>query len=126
MKPQPLITVHDVPLSRKWYQNVLGFHSGHGGEDYERLMCGNHMVLQLHKWDTHEHPHLGNPSIPNGNGAVLWFQSDQFDDIVANAEAYRATILAGPHINTNANHREIWLNDPDGYTVVIAGTPGDV
>ncbi len=126
MKPQPLIAVNDVSSSRNWYENVLGLRSGHGGDEYERMMYGDHMVLQLHQWDTHEHSHLGDPSIPIGNGAILWFQTDRFDEIVAKAQTHQARILEGPQINSNANHREIWLSDPDGYTVVVAGMPGDV
>lgn len=126
MKPQPLITVHDVSSSRNWYENVLGLISGHGGDEYERMMYGGRMVLQLHRWNTHEHLHLGDPSVPIGNGAILWFQTDRFDEIVAQARTYHARILEEPQINSNANHRELWLRDPDGYTVVVAGMPGDV
>ena len=25
------------------------------------------------------------------------------------------------HVNPNAKQRELWLRDPDGYTVVLAG-----
>ncbi|MEM9809379.1 MAG: VOC family protein [Cyanobacteria bacterium P01_D01_bin.56] len=126
MKPQPLITVHDVSASRDWYANILGLSSGHGGDEYERMMSDDRMVLQLHRWDTHEHSHLGDPSLPIGNGAILWFQTDQFDEIVAKVQTHDARVLEEPHINPNANHREIWLSDPDGYTVVVAGPPGDV
>lgn len=126
MKPQPLITVHDVSVSRNWYENVLELHSGHGGDEYEQMMSGELMVLQLHRWDTHEHSHLGDPSLPIGNGAILWFQTEQFDKIVANTQNYHAKVLEGPQINPNANHREIWLSDPDGYTIVVASMPGDV
>ena len=126
MKPQPLIAVHDVSSSRNWYENVLGLSSGHGGDEYERMMCGDRMVLQLHRWDVHEHSHLGDPSVPIGNGAILWFQTDRFDEIVAKAQTYKARVLEGPQINSNANHREIWFSDPDGYTVVVAGMPGNV
>lgn len=126
MQPQPLITVHDVPSSRNWYENILGLHSGHGGDEYERMMCGDCIVLQLHRWDAHEHLHLGNPSVPIGNGAVLWFQTERFDEIVAKVQTGHAKILDGPKVNLNANHREIWLSDPDGYTVVVAGAPGNV
>lgn len=126
MKPQPLITVKDVPSSREWYEKVLGLCSGHGGDEYERMMWGDRLVLQLHRWDTHEHSHLGDPSVPIGNGAILWFQTDQFDEIVAKVQNHSATVLEGPLVNPNANHREIWLSDPDGYTVVVAGRSGDV
>jgi hypothetical protein len=35
-------------------------------------------------------------------------------------------ILDGPMVNANANHREGWLPDPDGYVVVLASAPGDL
>lgn len=38
MRPQPLISVTDVPRSSRWHQEVLGCESGHGGEEYERLL----------------------------------------------------------------------------------------
>lgn len=89
-------------------------------------MYGDRLVLQLHCWDKHEHQHLGAPSLPTGNGVILWFQTNRFDQIVAQAQTYHARILQEPQINSNANHREIWLSDPDGYTVVVAGMLGDV
>ena len=118
--------MHDIPASREWYENVLGLSSGHDGDEYERMMWSDRLLLQLHRWDTHEHSHLGDPSIPIGNGAILWFQTEQFDEIIARVKTYSTKVLEGPHINPNANHREIWLRNPDGYTVVVAGMPGDV
>ena len=126
MNPQPLIAVQDVPTSRTWYETILGFSSSHGGNEYERMMFGDKLVLQLHHWDVHDHPHLGHPEKLIGNGMILWFQAESFDEIVSSIQKHNAKILEGPLINTNANHREIWLLDPDGYTVVIAGIPGDI
>jgi hypothetical protein len=36
-----------------------------------------------------------------------------------------ATVLKPLKVNPNANHREFWLRDPDGYIVVVAGRYGD-
>jgi hypothetical protein len=47
MRPQPLISVTDVPRSSRWYQELLGCDSGHGGEEYERLVHDGALVLQL-------------------------------------------------------------------------------
>ena len=33
MKPQPLIAVADVEASSRWYQELLGGKSGHGGAE---------------------------------------------------------------------------------------------
>ncbi len=126
MQPQPLIAVHDVSTSRSWYENVLGLRGVHGGDEYERMMCGDVLVLQLHQYGAHDHSNLGEPSESKRGGAILWFQTDLFDDTVSKIQAERVSVLEGPRVNPNANHREIWLRDPDGYTVVIAGQPGDV
>ena len=125
MQSQPLIAVLDVQASSRWYQALLGCQSGHGGPDYERLLFDGRVVLQLHHWDPGEHPHLGPPDMkPYGNGVILWFQTDDFEPALDRARRLRAEILEGPKVNANANHREFWLRDPDGYVVVIAGAFG--
>ena len=127
MDAQPLIAVRNVPASSRWYQSILGCESGHGGKDYEQMVFEGRMVLQLHHWDAHEHLYLGNPdSMPYGNGVVLWFQTDKFNSAIERIQIHRAEVLEGPHVNTNANHREIWLRDLDGCVVVIASQYGDV
>jgi catechol 2,3-dioxygenase-like lactoylglutathione lyase family enzyme len=142
MTPQPMIAVKDVKTSSRWYQAVLGLKSGHGGDEYEQLMQGTQMVMQLHHWDTqvgshsgeqvgshsgaHEHPHLGNPALPVGNGALLWFQEDNIVTAYERAVKAGAHLLSGLQVNPNAQHREFWLHDPDDYVVVVAGAYGDI
>ncbi|MCW3480957.1 VOC family protein [Neisseriaceae bacterium JH1-16] len=126
MQPQPLIAVRDVPASSRWYQALLGADSGHGGDDYEQLVCDGRMILQLHHWDAHGHPHLGDSVRAPGNGVLLWFQTDAFDQALVRVRALGAEVLEGPKVNPNARHRELWLRDPDGYVVVLAGRYGDL
>ena len=77
MRPQPMIVVRDVAAASKWFQDILGISSGHGGDEYEMLMDSDEMVAQLHRWDAHEHPHLGDAADPSrGNGVLLWFATD--------------------------------------------------
>jgi catechol 2,3-dioxygenase-like lactoylglutathione lyase family enzyme len=115
MKPQPMIAVANVEASSAWYQRVLDLASGHGGPEYEQLLSGGEIVLQLHHWDAHEHPHLGNPaSTPYGNGVVLWFHAEAIDEAFTRAVRAGATILETLKINPLAQHREFWLRDPDG------------
>jgi catechol 2,3-dioxygenase-like lactoylglutathione lyase family enzyme len=125
--PQPMIVVHDVEATSAWYQRVLGLRSGHGGPEYEMLMSGDQLVLQLHRWEAHEHPHLGEPDLrPYGNGALLWFETDEFDAALQRIRQAEAMVLEGPLVNPNAQHREIWLRDPNGYKVVVASPYGDL
>ena len=125
MQPQPLIVVSDVEASSRWYQRLLNTVSAHGGPEYERLTHNGKLIMQLHAWDVHDHQHLGDPnSKPFGNGVLLWFQTDEFDDAVARARELNAEILEDVHIN--GRQREIWLRDRDGYVVVLAGRAGDI
>jgi catechol 2,3-dioxygenase-like lactoylglutathione lyase family enzyme len=127
MEAQPLIAVHDVEASSRWYQALLGCVSAHGGPEYERLTHHGRLVLQLHAWDAHGHRHLGDAEArPYGNGVLLWFATPDFDAAMTRAAALGATVLKGPQINRRANHRECWFRDPDGYVVVLAGAPGDL
>lgn len=126
MRPQPLIAVRDVQASSRWYQALLGCKGNHGGSEYERLVLNGVLLLQLHRWDAHEHPHLGNPNALCGNGVLLWFETDAFDAAVGRARSLGAEILEEPCVNPKAGHRECWLRDPDGYTIVLASPYGDV
>jgi catechol 2,3-dioxygenase-like lactoylglutathione lyase family enzyme len=130
MRPQPLLCVHDVEASSRWYQRLLGCRSAHGGPAYERLEWGDRLVLQLHHWEVdHEHGPLGDPALPCGNGVLLWFEVDDFDAAAARAAGLQAEVLKPRHRNPadgrgGPNHWELWLRDPDGYTVVLASPDG--
>jgi catechol 2,3-dioxygenase-like lactoylglutathione lyase family enzyme len=127
MKAQPLIAVRNVEASSAWYQRLLDCQGGHGGREYEQLVRGGEMLMQLHHWGDHDHPNLGDPNAASpGHGVLLWFETDAFDNAVANARALNARIIIEPHVNPNARHREIWIGDPDGYVVVLASPYGDL
>ena len=133
VQPQPLIAVRDVEASSRWYQDLLGLQSDHGGPDYERVLADGVLVLQLHNLQTgHHHGPIGDPTKEVGNGVLLWFgEVADFDDVVARAEQLKAPIALPPHRNppegggNGPGHREIWITDPDGYTVVVASPDGE-
>lgn len=122
-----MICVDDVALSSSWFQKVLGFASAHGGPDYEQLTSDDEVVLQLHAWDVHEHPHLGDPKVQaRGNGAVLWFESATIEADFQRAKAAGAQVLEPLHVNPLAHHLEFWVREPHGYVVVVASPYGDL
>jgi catechol 2,3-dioxygenase-like lactoylglutathione lyase family enzyme len=117
-----MIAVTDVEKSSAWYCAVLGATSGHGGPEYEQIMVDGTMVLQLHKLELgHHHGTIGDPSLPLGNGVAVWFEVDPLAAAVERIKATDVMIETGLHHNPNAGHEEIWLRDPDGYLVVLAG-----
>jgi predicted enzyme related to lactoylglutathione lyase len=132
-RPQTLIAVHDVEASSRWYQQLLGLRSDHGGPHYERLLSGGELVLQLHSFDVeHGHGRIGDPDATLGNGVVIWFGDvSDFDAVVARAAELGAPVVRAPHRNppsgegNGPGHREIWITDPDGYTVVVASPDGE-
>jgi predicted enzyme related to lactoylglutathione lyase len=133
-RAQPLIAVHDVEASSLWYQHLLGLTSDHGGTEYERLLADGVLVLQLHRHDVEHHhgPVVAVPQAPLGIGALLWFgEVGDFDAAVDRAHSLGAPIVRPPHRNPPADdgngpsHREIWISDPDGYTVVLASPDGE-
>jgi catechol 2,3-dioxygenase-like lactoylglutathione lyase family enzyme len=131
MRPQPMIAVHDVEASSRWYQRLLGCTSAHGGAEYERLVDGDRLVMQLHRFQVdHHHGHIGDPDDrPYGNGVLLWFEIDDFDAAMERVADLRAQVVLPKHCNPpdrngGPNHWECWLRDPEGYTVVLASPDG--
>jgi catechol 2,3-dioxygenase-like lactoylglutathione lyase family enzyme len=120
MRPQPLIAVSDVEASSRWYQRLL-------------VDRDDRLIMQLHRWEVeHHHGAIGDPERrPYGNGVLLWFEVDDFDAAVARATELRAKVVLAPHRNPPPGeeggpaHREIWLRDLEGYTVVLASPDGE-
>lgn len=108
MRPQPLIVLSDVQAGSRWFHDVLGLTSAHGGPDYEMLMDGDELVVQLHRWEADEHAHIGNKADPSrGNGVLLWFHTDDFGAALERVKSAAAAVLEGPLFNPNAQHREV-------------------
>jgi predicted enzyme related to lactoylglutathione lyase len=130
VRSQTLVSVADVEASSRWYVEVLGLRSDHGGPEYERLLTADGtLVLQLHRFDVdHHHGHIG---APGAEGVLLWFgEVSDLDGCVARAESLGSPVVLEPHRNPPVGqgngpaHREVWLRDPDGYVVVLAGPDG--
>ena len=107
----------------------------HSLGEYERLVAPklhhskwgtDGLILQLHAWDVdHHHGPMGDPSKPIGNGVLLWFEVDDFDAAVVRARELQARVVREVHVNPDAQHRELWIADLDGYTVVLASPDGE-
>jgi catechol 2,3-dioxygenase-like lactoylglutathione lyase family enzyme len=120
--PQPLIVVRDIEASSRFYTQLLGAESGHGGDEYEQVVSEGEILLQIHRIDVMDHHGpLADPDVSLGNGILVWFEVADFDGTVERARAMKARIERDVHTNPNALQQELWLRDPDGYLVVVAG-----
>jgi catechol 2,3-dioxygenase-like lactoylglutathione lyase family enzyme len=79
------------------------------------------VLLCLHRWGDHEHPTLTSPdSIVPGNGLLLFFWVDDFEEALLRARSLVATLEQEPEVNPASGTREFALRDPDGYYVMVS------
>ena len=118
-----IIGVRDVPGSFAWYQALLG-HSGTtpAHDDFGQILDTDGTVLLcLHQWGAHEHPSLTSPDqAPPGNGLLLFFRVDDFDQALQRAQGLVRRFEEEPHVNPNTRTKEFSVRDPDGYYVTIS------
>src|SRR4051794_5740117 len=98
-----MIVVRDVQRSSRFYSDVLDAESAHGGDEYEQLVHGGELILQLHHIDVEDHHGLlASSDVPLGNGTLLWFEVSDFDAAVQRARVVQAQIERDVHVNPRA------------------------
>ncbi|MEO7050362.1 MAG: VOC family protein [Rhodanobacter sp.] len=122
-----MIGVADVSRSFKWYQALLGLPVTQPHHDYfGTIEADGSVLLCLHRWGDHEHPSLASPDpAGSGNGLLLFFRVDDFEQALSRARALAGALDEEPHLNPNTGTREFALRDPDGYYVMVSALPAD-
>jgi catechol 2,3-dioxygenase-like lactoylglutathione lyase family enzyme len=118
-----IIGVADVARSVRWYQSLFGQPAtAPAHDDFGQIVDTDGTVLLcLHEWGAHEHPPLASPDgAQPGNGLLLFFRVDDFDETLARARHLVAALDEAPHLNPSTGTREFALRDPDGYYVMIS------
>lgn len=120
IRPEIIIAVKDIAESSRWYQQLLGCKSAHGGDTFEILTDEDGtVVLCLHKWAAHGHPTMKNPAITPGNGLILFFRVTDLENKWKHAQRLKAVVEEPPHINHNSGRNEFSIRDLDGYYVSV-------
>jgi len=83
------------------------------------LAENDEILLCLHKWEAHEHPTMINPNITPGNGLILYFRTENINQIRQNVKTLGFPIEEDIHLNPNSTKKEFSLRDPDGYYLTI-------
>ncbi len=121
MKVDPIIAVKDVEASSKWYQSVFGLRSMHGGKEFDVLVDENNEVSHcLHKWGEHNHPSMQTSNTTSGNGLILYFRTNNLEQIRENLRSMNYSVEAEVAVSPNSRRKECTIRDPDGYYITIA------
>ena len=118
-----IIGVKNVLVSFKWYETLLGLPEAQPGHDYWGQLCApdGTVLLCLHQWGSHDHPSLSSPEhAPPGNGLVLYFRVDDFDQSLHRARSLVSRLDEEPNVNPATGTLEFALRDPDGYHVMVS------
>ena len=118
-----IIGVADVAHSFSWYQSLFGQPKTGPAHSYfgQILDHDGTVLLCLHQWGSHDHPTLTSPAHSQpGNGLLLFFRVDDFDETLARARALAPEFEEEPNINPGTGTMEFALRDPDGYYVMVS------
>jgi catechol 2,3-dioxygenase-like lactoylglutathione lyase family enzyme len=118
-----IIGVGDVPGSCRWYQSLFGQLETPPAHDHfgQILDTDGTVLLCLHRWGAHEHTSLASPDHSGpGNGLLLFFRVDDFDEALPRARALVSDLEEEPSVNPDTGTREFALRDPDGYYVMVS------
>jgi catechol 2,3-dioxygenase-like lactoylglutathione lyase family enzyme len=118
-----IIGVADVARSIDWYQSLFGQPNSPPAHDYfgQIVDTDGTVLLCLHSWGAHEHPTLIGPDQATpGNGLILFFRVDDFDQALSRARGLVGKLEKEPEINAATGTREFALRDPDGHYAMIS------
>jgi catechol 2,3-dioxygenase-like lactoylglutathione lyase family enzyme len=118
-----IIGVADVAASFRWYQSLLGqAETTPSHDDFGQIVDADGTVLVcLHQWGAHDHPPLRSPQAATpGNGLLLFFLVDNYDEALPRARALAGRLEEEPHVNPSTGALEFSLRDPDGYYVTLS------
>lgn len=122
MKTDPVIAVKDVDAAAEWYQTLLNCSVSPQQEHGFKILTDDDgvVLLCLHRWKMDEHPTMMDQSIMPGNGLILYFRTNNLEDIRKNAEELGANIVEDMHVNPRSQKREFSIRDIDGYYLTIS------
>jgi catechol 2,3-dioxygenase-like lactoylglutathione lyase family enzyme len=117
-----IIGVADVALSLDWYQELLGLPKSPPAHEYfgQATDDDGTVLICLHRWGDHDHPPLIEPDPPPGNGLLLFFRVDDFDQALDRARRLVRQLAEQPSRNPNTGTMEFAVRDPDGYYVMVS------
>lgn len=63
---------------------------------------------------------MKNPNITPGNGLILYFRTENMEEIIENLEKMNYAFEAEIELNPNSGKKEFSIIDPNGYYLTIS------
>jgi catechol 2,3-dioxygenase-like lactoylglutathione lyase family enzyme len=127
----PELLVEDIAISLRFWRDRLGFAIAYQRPE-ERFVYLEHpdgaqimLSQRTGRWET------APMERPLGRGVMFQVYVDNLDAVSASLAAFSTTLYAGPrevwrrHGDREGGQREIFVQDPDGYLVMIAQNIGE-
>ena len=118
MRTDTMLFAKDVAATSQWYQDFLGMQSGHGGSEFEMLMGGDTLLLQLHELDA-DHDHGVSTNRPLGHGVLVFVHVEDPRRALARARELGIEVVSDLQYNQQAHMTEFTVRDPNGYAICI-------
>ncbi len=118
MQTVTMLYARDVEATAQWYQDFLRLRSGHGGPEFDMLMDGDTLLLQLHELDA-DHDHGAVTTQPLGHGVLVFVYVDDADAAYARAKELDIEIVSAMQYNPMAGMKEFTVRDPNGYAIGV-------
>lgn len=118
MRTDTMLFAKDVAATSQWYQDFLGMQSGHGGSEFEMLMDGDTLLLELHEADA-DHDHGVATDSPLGNGVLVFVHVDDPHAARTRAEELDIEVVSDLQYNPQARLTEFTVRDPNGYAICV-------
>ena len=118
MRTDTMLFAKDVAATSQWYQDFLDMRSGHGGSEFEMLMDGDTLLLQLHEIDA-DHDHGVSTNRPLGHGVLVFVHVEDPRAALARARELGIEVVSGLQYNPQARMNEFTVRDPNGYSICV-------
>ena len=118
MRTETMLFAKDVVATSRWYQDFLGMQSGHGGSEFEMLMDGDTLLLELHEIDA-DHDHGVATGNPLGHGVIVFVHVEDPHAALNRARDLGIEVVSELQYNQQARMTEFTVRDPNGYAICV-------
>ena len=118
MRTDTMLFANDIVATSRWYQDFLGMQSGHGGSEFEMLMDGDTLLLELHGIDA-DHDHGVATGSPLGHGVIVFVHVDDPPALLDRARGLGIEVVSDLRYNEQARMTEFTVRDPNGYAICV-------